>query len=300
VAARRFVPESRAELGDRVFDLAGAVSVTAGLVVLVYAIVKAPDYGWGSARTIGLGAVALALLAGFVEIERRTRSPLMRLGIFRIRSLAVADASLLLVASGLFAMFYFASLYVQDILGYSPLRAGFAFLPVAVGIMVGAGIAQQLVRRVGVRALAVGGLVLGTVGMALLTRVRVDGSYGSDLLVGLLPLAIGLGLTFVPITLLATSRVPGEDAGLASGLFNVSQQVGGALGLAVLSSLAADRTASALADNTARAGALVDGYRVAFTGGAVLLGAAAVLLLVLLRRRDVAAIAAGAPQPAIP
>jgi EmrB/QacA subfamily drug resistance transporter len=152
--AIRYVPESKAALRTRGVDLPGAVSVTAGLVVLVYAIVKAEDFGWGSTKTLGLAAIAFALLAAFVVIERRTSAPLIRLGIFRVRSLAGANTVLLLVVGGLFAFFFFASLYVQQILGYSPLEAGLAFLPVTAGIGIGAGIAQQLVKRIGVRTTA--------------------------------------------------------------------------------------------------------------------------------------------------
>jgi predicted MFS family arabinose efflux permease len=194
---------------------------------------------------VGLGAHDRAdgrraiLIAALVGIERRSAAPLMRLSIFRVRTLAVADSVLLLVASGLFGMFFFASLYVQDILGYSPLRAGLAFLPVTGGIVVGAGIAQQLIRRLGVRNVAVGGIAIATAGMAVLTQLPGHGSYAGDLLTGLLPMSIGMGLTFVPITLLGTGGVTGDDAGLASGLFNTAQQVGGSLGLAILSTLAA-------------------------------------------------------------
>ena len=152
--AIRYVPESKAGLRSKGIDLPGAVTVTAGLVVLVYAIVKAEDFGWGSARTLGLTALALALLTAFVVIESRSSAPLIRLGIFRVRSLAGANAVLLLVVGGLFAFFFFSSLYVQQILGYSPLEAGLAFLPVTLGIGIGAGIAQQLVKRIGVRVTA--------------------------------------------------------------------------------------------------------------------------------------------------
>ncbi|HTU86800.1 MAG TPA: MFS transporter [Solirubrobacteraceae bacterium] len=292
LATLRFVPESRADVKHRAFDLAGAVTVTGGLVVLVYAIVKAQSYGWGSARTLGLIAVALALLAVFVVIERRSVAPLVRLGIFRIRTLTAANIVLLLVASGLFGMFFFASLYVQEILGYSPLHAGLAFLPVTGGIAAGAGLAQQLIRRAGVRNVAVLGITLATVGMALLSRVPVHGTYAGDLLPGLLPMSIGMGLAFVPITLLATGGVTGNDAGLASGLFNTSQQVGGSLGLAILSTLAASKTTSVLnglhgsATAAASMAARVSGYHVAFVAAAVMLGAAALILPLMLRRRD--------------
>jgi len=293
LATLRFVPESRADLQHRTFDLAGAVSVTAGLVVLVYAIVKAQTFGWGSARTIGLIVASLILLAVFVAIERRNAHPLIRLSIFRVKTLTVADTVLLLVASGLFGMFFFASLYVQEILGYSPLRAGLAFLPVTGGIVVGAGVAQQLIRRVGVRNVAVFGIGLATVGLALLAGIPVHGTYAGDLLPGLLPMSIGMGLTFVPITLMATGGVGENDAGLASGLFNTAQQVGGSLGLAILSTLAATRTTDLLgglhgpALFAASTAAKVSGYRVAFLAAAIMLGAGALLLAATIRRRDV-------------
>jgi EmrB/QacA subfamily drug resistance transporter len=301
--ALRFVTESRMETAHRSYDIAGAVTVTGGLVVLVYAIVKAQAYGWGSARTLGLGAAAFVLLAAFLVIESRSKAPLMRLNIFRIRTLAVADTALLLVASGMFGMFFFASLYVQEILGYSPLKAGLAFLPVSAGIMVGAGVAQQLIKRFGVRLVSIGGVMLATAGMAVLTQLPVHGSYAGNLLVGLLPMSIGMGLTFVPITLLGTGGVQGEDAGLASGLFNTAQQVGGSLGLAILSSLAASQTSSLLSHGAAGgvAAARVSGYHVAFAAAAGMLAAAAVLMAFVLRRSHVRELelelASGAPAP---
>jgi EmrB/QacA subfamily drug resistance transporter len=301
--ALRYVAESRIESEHRSFDLAGAFAVTGGLVVLVYTIVKAQSYGWGSARTLGLGAVAIALLVAFVAIERRAKAPLMRLSIFRIRTLAVADTVLLLVASAMFGMFYFASLYVQEILGYSPLRAGLAFLPVTAGIMIGAVLAQQLIRRIGVRYVSIAGISLATIGMLVLTQLPVHGSYAGNLLVGLLPMSLGMGLTFVPITLLGTGGVRGDDAGLASGLFNTAQQVGGSLGLAILSTLAASQTGSLLHGSTG-AGAFaarVSGYHVAFAAAAVMLAVGAVLMAVVLRPSHVNAVdldLATAPSPA--
>ncbi|HUO70288.1 MAG TPA: MFS transporter [Solirubrobacteraceae bacterium] len=288
--ALRYVPESRADVTHRSFDLAGAVTVTAGLVVLVYGIVKAQSFGWGSPKTIGLMVGGIALLGLFVLIEQRSKAPLMRLSIFRVRTLAVADVVLLLVASGMFGMFFFASLYVQEILGYSPLKAGLAFLPVTVGIVIGAGLAQQLIRRIGVRNVSIIGISLAAAGMAWLTQLPVDGSYLSDLLPGLIPMSIGMGLVFVPITLLGTGGVSREDAGLASGLFNTAQQVGGSLGLAILSTLAASRTASLLHDassSAAQVAARVSGYHVAFLAAALMLAAGAVILAVALRPRDV-------------
>ena len=286
--ALRYVRESRVDVEHRSYDIAGAVTVTGGLVVLVYAIVKAQAYGWGSGRTIGFIAVALVLLAVFVMIESRAKAPLMRLSIFRIKTLTVADSALLLVASGMFGMFFFASLYVQEILGYSPLRAGLAFLPVTLGIMVGAGVAQQLVKRLGVRVVSIIGISLAAAGMLVLTQLPVHGSYVDNLLVGLVPMSLGMGLTFVPITLLGTSGVKEEDSGLASGLFNTAQQVGGSLGLAILSTLAASQTTRLLTSHSASSvvAARVSGYHVAFLAAAIMLGIAAVLMAFVLRKSD--------------
>jgi EmrB/QacA subfamily drug resistance transporter len=299
VAALRIVPESLAEKRPDTVDIAGAVSVTGGLVVLVYAIVKAQQWGFGSARTLGLGAVAVALLAAFVLIERRSKAPLVRLGIFRTRSLSGANLVMTLVAAGMFSMFFFVTLYVQDVLGYSPLKAGLSFLPVTAGIMIGAGIAQQGISRLGARLQTMVGIGTATIGMFLLTALPAHGSYASDLLPGLLFIALGMGMTFVPITLMATTNVHADDQGLASGLLNTAQQVGGALGLAVLSTVSFNHAASQLsglghapaaADRTA---ALVSGYTTAFMAGGVLMGTGALLILAIVRRRDVANIAAG-------
>lgn len=304
VAALRFVPESLGNLAHRTFDLAGALSVTGGLSLLVFTLVKAQSFGWTSGKTLGLFAGAAILLAAFIAVEARSRSPLVRLRIFTVRTLVAGDSVLLLVASGLFAMFFFASLYVQEILGYSPLKAGFAFLPVALTIGVGAGIAQQLVRRLGIRVLISAGLVIATIGMLVLSGLPVNGSY-PNLLAGLLPIALGLGLTFVPITLLATSGVEPGDAGLASGLFNTAQQVGGSIGLAILSTLAANRTSSVLATlhtphtRLALFGAQVDGFHVAFIGGAILFAAGLVLQFALLRTEHVKRIDVTTPLEAV-
>jgi predicted MFS family arabinose efflux permease len=229
-----------------------------------------------------------------VFIESRIEGPLVRLSIFRIRSLAVGNFVLLLVAGGLFALFFFATLYVQEVLGFSPLKAGFAFLPVTGGIILGSGTAQFLVRRIGVRANTIVGMAIAACGLFLLSGVSADGSYASDLLPGLLLMSFGMGNTFVPITLIATTNVEAGDAGLASGLFNTSQQVGGALGLAILSTLAADRTSNVIAglghapNAHDRAFATVEGFQVAFTSAAILVTIGAILLAVLLRSRDVA------------
>jgi EmrB/QacA subfamily drug resistance transporter len=302
-AALRLVPNSRVAGGTRHFDVAGAVSVTAGLVLLVYAIVKAEDWGWGSVDTIALTALAFALLAAFVWIERRSPSPLVRLSLFRMRSLAVANGVFLLIIGGLFAMFFFASLYLQNILEYSALTTGVAFLPVTAGIMIGAVAAQQLVRRVGVLAVMRTGMLVAAAGLGVLAATTsVDGSY-LGVLAGLLPMSIGMGATFVSLTLVATTGVEPNDAGLASGVFNTAQQVGGALGLAVLSTLANDRTAGILADLTGaptvaqQQSAAVEGFQLAFIAAAGLMAIGVVLITVLLRRRDVTRIDAGETVP---
>jgi EmrB/QacA subfamily drug resistance transporter len=273
VATVRFVPESRSQQTGRTFDLPGAVSVTTGLVVLVFAIVKSQRYGWGSPRTIGLLAAGVVLLVGFLALERRSRAPLMPLSIFRRRSLAAADLTLLLTSAAVFATFFFVSLYLQQILGYSPLRAGVSFLPLSAGIATGATGARKLVPRLGVRVVPLIGLALATAGMIVLTQLPVHGRYASELLPGILPLGLGLGLTFVPITLAGTSEVSGEDAGLASGLLNTAQQVGGSIGLAILATLAASRTTS-LVHGAVTPAARVSGFHVAFIAAVVLLGAA--------------------------
>ena len=291
--ALRFVPESRVENARGGVDIAGAVSVTAGLSLLVYALVNAQTAGWLSVTTLGLGALAVALLAAFVMLELRLRHPLIRLGIFRMRSITGSNLAMLLVAAGMFALFYFASIYVQEVLGYSALRAGLAFLPITGGIVVGAGLSQQLIRRIGVRRVGFIGMAIAATGLILLSRIPVHGTYLGDLFPGLMIMAVGMGLTFVPITLIATTNVDEHDAGLASGLLNTSQQLGGAIGLAVLSTLAANTTANtlaglghapSLADSVS---ALVSGFHVAFLVGAFLMLSGAVVLAVTVRRRDV-------------
>jgi EmrB/QacA subfamily drug resistance transporter len=292
--ALRYVPESRANLGHRRFDAAGATTVTAGLLAIVFGIVKAQAWGWGAPRTLGVLALGAALLAIFVAIEARSVAPLVKLSIFRVRSIATANTVMMLVASAMFGMFFFASLYVQDVLRYSPLKAGFAFFPVSLGIIVGAGISQAIIKRLGVRNVSVIGLVLATAGLLYLTRVPVHGHYVSDLLVGLLPMSIGMGLVFVPITLLGTSGVANDDAGLASGLFNSAQQVGGSLGLAILATLSVDHTTSLLrhgaSDAASRVAATVSGYHAAFLAAAIMIAVGAALLVLLLRRRHVDAL----------
>ena len=289
--AVRYVPGGRIETHERGADILGAVAVTGGLALLIYTIVGTQTYGWGSARTIVLGIAALAMLAAFVVIEARVRAPLVRLAIFRTRALAVGDGAMFFLGAGLFANFYFGTLYLQEILHFTPIATGFAFLPVALLIGVAAGISQRIVPRYGVRAVAVAGMAIAAGGLALMVRVSVHGTYLGTLLPAFVLLAVGLGLSFVPATLIGVSSVHGDDAGLASGLFNTAQQVGGALGLAILATLAASRTSSlisALGHHPAAhlvAGATVSGYRVAFIVAAGFMLIAILVIVSFLRTR---------------
>ena len=246
IASMRIVPESKDAHVHSSYDVAGAVTVTAGLLALVYGIVKAQEKGWTSLHTGGFFALAIALLVAFVVIERRSAEPLVRLSIFRVRTVRAANVVMFLVAAGLFAMFYFNTLYLQRVLGYSALEAGLAFLPFTAGIIIGAGLSQSLVPKLGAREVPLIGMPMAVVGLLLFMRLQPDGSYVTDLLPGIMLASIGMGLTFVPITLIATSGIPADDAGLASGLFNTSQQIGGALGLAILATLSVDATQDTL------------------------------------------------------
>ena len=288
VLSLRLIPESRNEQAERRYDVAGAVTVTGGLMALVYAIVKAATDGWTSVTTIGFFGLAAALLVAFVLIELRSAAPLVRLSIFRTRSLTTANIVMFLAASGMFAMFFFNTLYLQRVLGFGPLTAGLAFLPFTAGIMVSAGLASQFTPRIGVRPVAVTGLLLTAAGMSLLTQLPVDGSYVANVLPALLLTSLGMGAVFMPLTLVATTGLDDADQGLASGLFNTSQQIGGALGLAILSTVAASRSSVGSAE------ALVSGFHWAFAGGVLFVLAGLVVLLALLRRHHVAQIEAEA------
>ena len=304
ILAARFVPESKSEGERRSFDIAGAATVTVGLIALVYAIVRTNTAGWTSPETLGTAGVAIALLVAFVLIEQRSPAPLVRLDIFKVPTLRASNLTLLFVMSGLFAMFFFNSLYVQRVLDYSPLNAGLAFLPFTAGIVIGAGAAQKLGVKLGLRETALLGMAIATVAVLWLVRLGPHGHYLPDLLPSILFVSIGMGLAFVPLTLLATGGLPERDAGLASGLFNTSQQVGGALGLAILSTVATSRTTHALAaagphaTRVQKANALVHGFIGAFGGAAIFLAVGGVLLLLLLRKRHVDTVAAAEPATA--
>jgi EmrB/QacA subfamily drug resistance transporter len=289
LAAFRVLPESRNQ-GSRHFDIAGAVTVTAGLSLLVYSLVDASNAGWLSTQTLGLGAVALALLAAFVVIELRSKDPLVPFSIFKLRTLTGSNIVALLVAAALFAMFFFVSLYMQQVLGYSALKAGLSYLPLAVGIIISAGVASQLVTKMGYKPVFFTGMMLAAIGLIWFAQVDADGSYLSDILFPSLVVAVGLGFAFVPMMIAAVAGVEPSRAGLASGLINTSQQVGGALGLAILASVANSRTDSAMeAANGAQSAlpqALTEGFQAAFMVGAGFAIVGAILVLVLISGKE--------------
>jgi len=283
----RLIMESRAESEARVFDVAGAVTVTAALSVLVYALVDANSAGWGSTQTIGLIALSLALLAAFVAIELRAAKPLVPFSIFRIRTLTGANVVGLLVGASLFSMFFFISLYMQQVLGYSAIHAGLSYLPLALVIMASAAIASQLVTKLGYKPVLAAGMLFIVVGLVWFSRVSVGGGFTTDILGPSLFAAAGLGFAFVTTTIAAVSGVEENEAGLASGLINTSQQVGGALGLAVLSTVATSRTDDAMSSGTSSlASGLTEGFQAAFLGGAAIAALGFVLTLVLISNRD--------------
>ena len=281
--APRVLPESRDEGVARAFDATGAVLVTGGLALLVYTLVDAESAGWTSTQTLGLGALSLATLGAFVAWESRATDPLMPFSIFRLQTLRGANAVGLLLGMSLIAMFFFISLYMQQVLGYSALEAGFAFLPLAGTIMISATVASRLVTRVGARPTLIAGMLLIAVALVWFSVVSAGGSYLGDVLFPSLIVAVGLGLAFVPVTIAAVAGTRPDEAGLASGFINTSQQVGGALGLAILASIASSRTASAVSEGVSDpAVALTEGFQTAFLVGAGFALVGAILAVVLI------------------
>jgi EmrB/QacA subfamily drug resistance transporter len=265
-------------------DLLGAVLIVSSLMIGIYAILEAGDEGWGSARTVGLGAVAIGLLIGFVVREARARTPLMPLRIFRSRVVSTANGIQALAVAGMFGMFFLGALYLQRVLGYSAIEVGLSFLPVA--LLIGAlsvGISARLIMRFGATATLLPGLLLILLGLGFFAGAPVDGHYATDVLPSMLLLGLGGGVVFPSLFTLALANAGPSDSGLASGLVNTSQQVGGALGLAVLASLATTRSDNLLADGESTASALTSGYRLAFAIGAGLVLIAFALAVTLLR-----------------
>jgi EmrB/QacA subfamily drug resistance transporter len=270
----------------KTFDALGAVLVTSGLVTLVYGITQANDYGWGSTETIGLFVAAGVLLAAFVAWEARAKEPLMPFTIFRIRTVSAANISGLILGTVTFSMFLMLTLYMQQVLGYSPMKTGVAYLAVAGSAIVTSTIAAQLVNRVGVKPVIAAGMSFLAAGLLYFTQVSVGGSYLGDLLPGFLLIAVGLGFSFVPISIAALAGVQPSEAGLASGLFNTSQQIGGALGIAALSAIATSKTEAGVASGTALPKALTDGFESAFIWGGIVAAVGILVALVLVRRSD--------------
>ena len=300
--APRLLYESRAEMATRTFDLPGAVTVTAGLSLLVYALVDAVNIGWGATATILRIAGALLLLVLFIAIERRQRAPLMPLSIFRLRTLRGADTVALLIGMSLFSMFFFISLYMQQVLGFSPLKTGVCYLPLAIAIIISAGGASAAVTRFGFKPVLFTGLLFVAGGLYWFSKVPpTGGTFAADVLGPSLLAGVGLGLSFVPVTIAAVTATQPHEAGLASGLVNTAQQVGGALGLAILATVANTRTKDLLlGGGESVASALTKGFERAFLVGAgfALVGALLTLLMISSRdsRAHSAAARAGSPS----
>jgi EmrB/QacA subfamily drug resistance transporter len=271
------IAETRSEDETRHFDVAGAVTITLGLSAFVFALLDAETAGWGSVQTIGTIVASLLLLAAFVAIELRSRAPLVPFSIFRVRTVTGANVVGILVGASLFSMFYFISLYMQQVLGYSPIKAGLSYLPLAISIILSAGIASGLVTKVGFKPILAIGMALVALGLLWFTQISVDGTFLADILGPSLLAAVGLGFAFVPVTIAAVSGIEDREQGLASGLINTSQQVGGALGLAILAAVA-----NAIIGSDDSPAKLVEGFQAAFAVGAgfAILGLIATLVLV--------------------
>lgn len=279
--APRLLAETRDENEVRHFDVAGAVTITAGLSSLVFALVDANEVGWGSTQTILTLLGSALLLAAFVVIETRSRAPLVPFSIFSVRTITGANVVGLLIGASLFSMFFFISLYMQQVLGYSAIKAGLSYLPLAVSIILSAGIASQLVTKVGFKPILATGMVLIAVGLVWFSQISVDGSFLGDILGPSLLAAVGLGFSFVPVTIAAVSGIADREQGLASGLINTSQQVGGALGLAILAAVSSSVTGNSIDPEV-----LTEGFQDAFLVGAAFAVLGLVATLLLIRSKD--------------
>jgi MFS transporter len=282
--ARRLLDHEEGIGLDRGADVPGALLIVSSLMLGVYTIVEASKYGWGSTHTIGFGAVAVGLLAGFLVREARTKTPLIPLRIFRVRTVSAANAVQALTVAGLFGVFFLGALYLQRVLGYGAIEVGLAFLPVALGIgALSLSLTPRLIMRVGAKATLLPGLALVAIGLMLFERSPVSANYLGDLLPAMLLLGVGAGLAFPSLMTLAMSAATESDSGLASGLVNTTQQVGGALGLAVLATLSTTRTDTLLASGHSTDSALTSGFHLAFAIGAGLVVVAIFVAATLLR-----------------
>ncbi len=276
-AILRLIPADRNRARLRNFDARGAILATGGMLLLVYALVRAPTVGWGTVRTIGELAAAVALLAGFVVNELRHSNPLAPLSIFRINGLGFSNVTQLIAFAGFLAVFFYLTLYMQNVLGYSAIQTGAAYVPLCFAIGISAGVSSQLLSRIGTRPVIVGGAVIAAAGMYWLSRIPVHGSFLSDLLPGMLVLSIGIGPVFVGVTTAANAGVPADKAGLAASLLNASQQIGGALGLAIFTAIATSHTHHLLAAHAPVDQALTAGFQRALLVGSILILASALI-----------------------
>jgi EmrB/QacA subfamily drug resistance transporter len=291
----RIVPESRRDAEERHYDALGAVLVSAGLALLVYAISEAPNVGWGTARTILLLIASVALLIGFLVNERRVHDPLMPFHIFRVRTVAGANAVGLMLGAVIFANFFLLTLYVQDVLGFSPIKTGLTFLATAGTAVVSAGVAQALTTRFGVKPIIIIGLALLTAAMVWYSQIPVHGKYVSDLLPGYLMVGVGIAFAFVPVSIAALAGVAEREAGLASGLINTSQQIGGAIGTAVASTVFATHLKSLAGAARPTIADFAHSYGYAFWPLALFGAAAIIAAVTLIRREEMAETPATAP-----
>ncbi|MFB8274294.1 MFS transporter [Nocardia colli] len=281
------------------FDVFGTALATGGLMLLVYGLVKAPEYGWSYVRTILQLGVAVALLIGFVFNERVTSDPLVPLSIFRVKGLAAANLTHLTLAAGMLAMFFFVTLYLQEVLGFGEFQAGNAYLPISLTIGAAAGVTAKIIGKTGTRPLIVVGSVISGLGLIWLSRISTDGSYLVDVLPPMVFMSIGLGVVFVANTTAANAGVPAEQAGLAAALLNTGQQIGGALSLAVLTAVATSHTAAQLTAGHPPLDAMTSGFRLALLiGGFITLSAAAIGLRTVNSRGETAAAPAAEPVAA--
>jgi EmrB/QacA subfamily drug resistance transporter len=285
--AVRHVPNSRVADGRRhLIDVPGAIAVTGGVTLLAYAVVNAQAWGWGSGRFILTVAAAAVLLLAFIGIELRVSDPLVRLGIFRLRSLAAANMTMFVFVGGQFAMMFFPTLYMQQVLAYSPVQTGLAYLAWPVAMIGGSMAGQHAIPRFGARPVLAAGLALSAAGFFLISGIPDHGGYAADILPGFIVNAAGTGLAYATLFLVATMGVRGEEAGLAAGIINSSMQLGSAIGLAILATIAADRTSHLLAVHASSAHALSAGFRLGFLISGVLVSAATIISIVAIRRRD--------------
>jgi EmrB/QacA subfamily drug resistance transporter len=282
------------------FDTGGAVLATGAMLLAIYALVRAPQVGWNTSRTIAELVGVVVILALFLANERRHPNPLVPLSIFRIKGLAAADVTQIIAMAGFYSMFFFITLYMQSILHFSPTRAGLAYVPVTVCVALSAGICSKLFARIGTRPIMVGGALLAAVGVLWLSRIPVNGSYVSDLLPGLVIMSLGLGAVFVGVQTAANAGVPPDKAGLAASLVNASFQLGAALGLAIFSAIATSRTNHLLASHVGLPVALTSGFRVALVASSVFLAAAAIIALRATNTRGEPVISSDPPAGALP